>query len=144
MNYSYIGRIDYNMNVEQMSDKKKIELEFLLNTSPKILYNMISTPSGLAEWFADDVNVRGEDYTFIWDGSEETARLLGRVKDQSIRFQWNYDDEEDYYFEFRIKIDSITQEVALIVTDFVEDDDGGSTSGLWGSQVEDLRRMLGA
>jgi uncharacterized protein YndB with AHSA1/START domain len=127
-----------------MADKKKIELEILLNTSPKILYNMISTPSGLSEWFADNVNVRDKNFTFIWDGSEETANLMAKGKDQFVRFQWEYDEDTDYYFELKIKVDSLTQEVALIITDFADPGDEDSTRGLWESQVEDLRRLLGA
>lgn len=127
-----------------MSEKKKIELEFLLNASPKSLYSMISTPSGLSEWFADDVNVRDKHFTFIWDGSEEVAELLSKTKDQAVKFQWDYDEGEPYFFEFRIKVDPITREVALIVTDFIEDDDEDSTRNLWESQVDDLRRILGA
>lgn len=128
-----------------MADRQKVELEYLLKTSPKILYNMISTPSGLSEWFADNVNVRDNTMTFFWEGSEEKAKILAKVKDQFIRFQWVYDEGEDVYFELRIKIDAITREVALIVTDFPEEgDDEESVSGLWESQVDDLRRVLGA
>lgn len=127
-----------------MSDRKKIEIEYLLKTSPKILYNMISTPSGLSDWFADNVNVRDGIYTFFWDGSEESAKLIQKVKDQAIRFQWEDDEGEDVYFEFRIKIDSITREVALIVTDFPEKGDEESNRNLWESQLEDLKRVLGA
>lgn len=128
-----------------MSERQKVELEYLLKTSPKILYNMISTPSGLSEWFADNVNIRDNVMTFFWDGSEEKAKVLSKVKDQYIRFRWEYDEGEDVFFELRIKIDPITREVALIVTDFPEDgDDEESVSGLWESQVDDLRRVLGA
>lgn len=128
-----------------MSERQKVELEYLLKTSPKILYNMISTPSGLSEWFADNVNIRDNTMTFFWEGSEEKAKVLAKVKDQFIRFQWDYDEGEDVYFELRIKIDAITREVALIVTDFPEaGDDEESVSGLWESQVDDLRRVLGA
>jgi len=128
-----------------MSERQKVELEYLLKTSPKILYNMISTPSGLSEWFADNVNIRDNTMTFFWEGSEEKAKVLSKVKDQFIRFQWDYDEGEDVYFELRIKIDAITREVALIVTDFPEaGDDEDSVSGLWESQVDDLRRVLGA
>lgn len=127
-----------------MSDRKKIEIEYLLKTSPKILYNMISTPSGLSDWFADNVNVRDNIYTFFWDGSEESAKLIQKVKDQAIRFQWEDDEGEDVYFEFRIKIDPITREVALIVTDFPEKGDEESNRNLWESQLEDLKRVLGA
>jgi uncharacterized protein YndB with AHSA1/START domain len=128
-----------------MSERQKVELEYLLKTSPKILYTMISTPSGLSEWFADNVNVRDNTMTFFWEGSEETAKVLSKVKDQFIRFQWDYDEGQDVYFELRITIDAITREVALIVTDFPEaGDDEDSVSGLWESQVDDLRRVLGA
>ena len=128
-----------------MSERQKVELEYLLKASPKILYNMISTPSGLSEWFADNVNIRDNTMTFFWEGSEEKAKILSKVKDQFIRFQWEYDEGEDVYFELRIKIDAITREVALIVTDFPEaGDDEESVSGLWESQVDDLRRVLGA
>lgn len=128
-----------------MSERQKVELEYLLKTSPKILYTMISSPSGLSEWFADNVNIQGNTMTFFWDGSEEKAKVLSKVKDQFIRFQWDYDEGEDVFFELRIKIDPITREVALIVTDFPEEgDDEDSISGLWESQVDDLRRVLGA
>ncbi len=127
-----------------MADRKKIEIEYLLKTSPKILYNMISSPSGLSEWFADDVNIRGEILTFIWDGSEEKARILTKAKDQYVKYQWDYDEGEDMYFEFRIKIDPITREVGLYITDFVDEDDEDSARSLWESQLEDLRRVLGA
>lgn len=127
-----------------MSDKKKVEMEILLNASPKSLYNMISTPGGLSEWFADNVNVRDNMFTFIWDGSEEKAELLQKSKDRSVKFRWDYDEGEEYYFELRIKVDPITREVALIVTDFADEGDEESTASLWESQIEDLRRVLGA
>ena len=56
-------------------DKVRIDLEYIIKTSPTILFNCLSTPSGLSEWFADDVNIKNDRYTFFWDGSEETAIL---------------------------------------------------------------------
>ena len=58
-----------------MSVKIKYELEFPIQSSPQLLYQYISTPSGLSEWFADNVNSRGEFFTFIWNDSEERAKL---------------------------------------------------------------------
>jgi hypothetical protein len=109
-----------------------------------MLYTMVSTPSGLAEWFADDVNVKDNTLTFFWDGSEEKALVLNKVRDSYVRYQWDYDEGTSFYFEFRIKLDQLTQEVALIVTDFVEDDEEESTRNLWENQLDDLRRILGA
>lgn len=61
-----------------MESKIRYELEFPLNSSPQLLYQYISTPSGLSEWFADNVNSRGELFTFIWDDAEEKARLASK------------------------------------------------------------------
>ena len=62
------------MNI--MDEKIKFELEFPIQVSPSLLYQYISTPSGLSEWFADNINSRGEVFTFIWGESEEEAKLL--------------------------------------------------------------------
>ena len=56
-------------------EKIKYELEFPIHASPQLIYQYISTPSGLSEWFADNVNSRGELFKFIWDGTEEQAKL---------------------------------------------------------------------
>ena len=96
-------------------EKIKIELEYIVNTSPTILYNCLSTPSGLSEWFANDVNIKGDMYTFFWERSEESAKLLNIRKGEAVKFQWEDDEDEDYYFEMAIKIDALTKEVALIV-----------------------------
>lgn len=128
-----------------MSDKEKIELEYIIKTSSKILYNMISTPSGLSEWFADDVNIKDDIYTFFWNGSEEAARLINNTKPQYVRFRWLEQEEEgeDTYFELRIKIDPLTKDVALIVTDFAEEDEKEDTAMLWDEQVNALKHVLG-
>lgn len=123
---------------------EKFELEFLIKTSPSVLYNFLSTPSGLSEWFCDDVNIRKEVYTFKWDGSEEQADLIGNKNGVFIKFHWTAHDEKDTYFEFRIRIDSLTKEVALIVTDFAEEDELEETKMLWENQVNELRHALGS
>ena len=67
-----------------MEEKIKFEIEFPIQASPSLLYQYISTPSGLCEWFADNVNSRGEFFTFIWEGSEEKAKLLSKKSDERI------------------------------------------------------------
>lgn len=129
-----------------MSDKVKYEIEFPIKTSTKVLYNMLSTPSGLAEWFADDVNIRGDVYTFMWDGSEESARLLTKKNNEYIKFRWMDDDEDDssYYFEMRIQIDPLTNDVALMVTDHAEEDEVDEARDLWDQQLSELAHVLGS
>lgn len=129
-----------------MSEKKKFELEYLLHTSPKVLENMLFTPSGLSDWFADDVNIEDDIYTFIWDGSEERARLLTKKMGEKIKWQNLNDEEEglDTYFQLHYEIDPMTKAVILKVTDFAEDDEKESTIALWESLVDGLKRFIGA
>jgi uncharacterized protein YndB with AHSA1/START domain len=126
-------------------EKEKFQIEFPINSSKGVLYNCMSTPSGLAEWFCDDVNIKKEVHTFIWDGSEEVARLITKKKDEFIKFKWLESEEEGdaSYFELRIKIDEMTGERAIIVTDFAEEDEVEDAKELWIAQLESLRRVLG-
>jgi len=99
-----------------MSDKVKFEIEFVIQSSPQMLYQYISTPSGLSEWFADNVNSRGELFTFIWDGAEETAKLLKKKSDDFVKFTWEENDD-DSFFEMKIIVDEITKDVSLFISD---------------------------
>lgn len=127
-------------------DKEKFELEYLLKTSTKVLENMLSTPSGLSEWFADDVNIKDDIYTFVWDGSEEQARRLTKKMNGKMRFQWLEDEEEgrECYFELSYEVDPMTKAVILRITDFAEEDEVEEASQLWEQQINDLKRTLGA
>ncbi|MAT89344.1 MAG: hypothetical protein CMC35_01525 [Flavobacteriaceae bacterium] len=127
-----------------MDDKIKYEMEFPIQVSPSLLYQYISTPSGMSEWYADNVNSRGEYFTFIWEGSEERARLLGKKSGERIRFRWEDDEETDYYFELRIQVDEITKDVSLMVTDFAEEDEVEEGKMLWDNMISDLKQILGS
>ena len=122
--------------------KNKFELEYSINSSPKILFTRLSTPGGLSEWFADDINIQGNIYTFIWEGTEQQAELLNKKDNQLVRFKW-LDEDEDNYFEFKIRKDELTGEVALVITDFSEDDEKEDTIELWDTQIAELKHALG-
>ena len=126
-----------------MNDKIKFELEFVIQSSPQLLYQYISTPSGLSEWFADNVNSRGELFIFIWDGSEEEAKLLKRKSDEFVKFAWEANDD-DSYFEMKIIVDEITKDVSLFITDFAEEDEVDEAKMLWENQIADLKQVLGS
>jgi len=125
-----------------MAEKIKIQLEYVINCSPKVLYNRLSSASGLSEWFAEDVRVRGKKFTFIWEGSEQTAELSLQKENRLVRFNWL--EEEDTYFEFRISQDELTNDVSLIIIDFAEEDEQEEAAELWNSQVNDLKHVLGS
>ena len=129
-----------------MENKIRYELEFPLNSSPQLLYQYISTPSGLQEWFADNVNSRGEFFTFIWDDTEENARLASKKTGEKVKFKWVDDSKSDteYYFELRILEDEITKDVSLMVVDFALEEDLEQAKLLWENQVSDLKHVIGS
>ena len=127
-----------------MNTKVKYELEFPIQASPQLLYNYISTPSGLSEWFADNVNSRGELFTFIWDDSEEKAKLITKKSSERIKFKWLDSEDDGSFFELRIQVDSITKDVSIIVTDFSDDDEVEESKMLWENQIASLKQVLGS
>ena len=124
--------------------REKFQSEFVINASPSLLYNYISNPSGLSEWFADNVNSRGEKYTFIWDGDEQSAFLIKSKQDTYVRFQWEDDEDTKYFFELNIVEDDLTGDVSLMITDLADSDEIEEAKLLRESQIEDLKKILGS
>ena len=129
-----------------MSEKVRFEIEFPINSSPQLLYQYISTPSGLQEWFAKTVNSRGEFFTFEWDDIEENARLASKKSGEKVKFKWIDENKNDteYYFELRILEDEITKDVSLMVVDFALNDEIEESKLLWENQVSDLKHVIGS
>ena len=126
-----------------MSDKISYSIEYDFHASKQMLFQYLSTPSGLGEWFADNVNSRGESFTFIWDDTEEQAKLLSKKRDQFIKYKWLEDEDTESYFEFKIEIDAITKDVALLITDFADEDEVEESKLLWESQIDQLHGLIG-
>lgn len=126
-----------------MREKIKYELEFAIHVSPQMLYQYISSPSGLSEWYADDVILTGEIYTFVWKDTEEGAKLLRKKMDESVKFRW-LSSGDDTYFEMKILVDEITDDVSLVVIDFAEEDDLEESKMFWENQVAELKHALGS
>ena len=125
--------------------KTKYELEYMLNTSPSILFSRLSTPEGLSEWFADDVNLNKGKFTFLWEGAEQEASVIQKKANKFIRFQWEEEDEveDEAYFEFRIHTDELTGDVALLITDFAEEGEKDDAIDLWDTQIAELKHAIG-
>jgi len=126
-----------------MSEKKKFNIEYEIKSSPRILYTFLNEPNGLTQWFADDVSVKDQIYTFTWDGEQQKAKLISMKDNKLVRFRW-MDDEPQYYFEMEIIQDELTNDVALSITDFASDDTVADRKLIWNNQVEYLVSVLGA
>jgi len=128
----------------KVEPKGKYQMEFIIRCPVTLLYDFLTTPSGLQEWFADDVNLKDDEYTFNWDGQMQKAQLLNAKIDNYLRFRW-VDKPEGTYVEFRITQDELTGEVSLTVTDFGENEDDIITNKrLWDSQIQRLIKVMGA
>ena len=129
-----------------MTTKISFSIEYDFQSSPQLLFQYLSTPSGLSEWFADNVNSRGEDYTFIWDDTEEYAKLIQKKNNEKVRFRWMNDeeDQDDCYFELKIVVDEITKDVSLYVSDFADEDELEEAKMLWNNLVSSLKQVLGS
>lgn len=126
-----------------MSEKKKFNIEYEIKSSPRILYSFLSEPNGLTQWFADDVSVRDQVYTFTWDDEQQKAKMLASKENKMVRFKW-LDDEPQCYFEMEIMQDELTNDVALSITDFAVEDAVSERKLIWDNQVEYLISVLGA
>jgi uncharacterized protein YndB with AHSA1/START domain len=124
--------------------KSKYELEYNFNCSPKVLFSRLSTPEGLSEWFADEVNAKGDLFSFSWNRSVLKARLSALKENKLVRFEWIVNGNKDSdYFEFRINREELTGDIALIITDFAEAEEKEDSMDLWDSQIQDLKRLPG-
>lgn len=125
-----------------MHQKKPFELEFVFRASPNILFNFLTTPSGLSQWFAESVDTDGDMYIFTWSSSEERAECLEKNEPDLVRFRWE-DSDEDEYFEFKIERSEVTGDTILFVTDFAADFELDDQKLLWESQISDLSKRIG-
>lgn len=125
--------------------KKKImyTLEFPIRCSPSILYEFLSTPVGLQEWFADKVDQRDQTFYFSWNDTTDVADLVEKVENEYVAYRWEYYNDDEF-FEFRIEQSPVTNETILKITDFAEKTDLKDQERLWHTQVSDLKHRIGS
>ena len=124
--------------------RHKIELEYVLNCSPKAVFSRLSTPEGLNEWFADKVEVEKNLFTFTWDKTESKAKLSTIKENRIVRFEWlEVENTDTNYFEFQLSVHELTSDLALIITDFADPEEQEDTISLWDTQIAKLKRVLG-
>lgn len=125
--------------------KQKVQYEYPMHCLSEILYEYLATAEGLSEWFADNVEEKGDDFYFSWGSDSEEKATLIRYKPESfVRFRWEEDEGTKNYFEMAIVIDEITEDLALMITDFAEEGDEEENRLYWENLVENLKIKLGA
>jgi uncharacterized protein YndB with AHSA1/START domain len=127
---------------KKMSKKIQYSVEYPVRCSPAILYEFLSTSSGLQEWFAEKVEDSDGVFSFSWSGASEEAEVLEKEENKSIKFHW-VDSPSDEYFEFSIEKSDVTNLTILVINDFAEKKDIKDQSQLWETQVKELFHRLG-
>ena len=127
-----------------MTKKVKFTLEYPVRCSPTILYQFLSTPSGLQEWFADKVDEWEGVYSFTWNNeTPDKAEFIDSVDDKFVRYRWLHYDKNEY-FEFKIDRTEISNQTILTITDFAEKAEIKDQSQLWEYQIKELFHRLGS
>jgi len=128
-----------------MADKVKIQMEYPMHCTPKVLFMRLSTPAGLEEWFADRVNLVEQNvYSFSWGDAPQNAKIVATKDLKFIRFKWLDDEDSHAFFEFKITIDELTSDLSLVIIDFVYSDEQTDSIKLWDKQIHELKHVLGS
>ena len=124
--------------------KQQFTLEFLLpDSSVSALWDMVSTPEGLAKWFADKVEYTESDtMLFEWGVQRQKADIVNIKQQEHIRFHWEGMANREF-FEFNISKNELTGTLSFTITDFSLPQDLDDDKQLWYSNVSNLRRVLG-
>jgi uncharacterized protein YndB with AHSA1/START domain len=122
--------------------RKKLHLEYIVQSPPSILYEFLTSQNGLSRWFCDNVDIDGDNYKFIWDGYDEEATLVDTIEETYVRYHFT-DSKEGEYLEFKLKKGNITNDTILTITDFCEDNELKSQKSLWDTKIKELRHSIG-
>jgi uncharacterized protein YndB with AHSA1/START domain len=123
--------------------KQVFTLEYPVRCSPNILFEFLSTPAGLQEWFAEKVDERDGVFSFTWNGSTDKAEMLEMEENKFIRFHWTHAPKNEY-FEFSIEKSEVSNQTILVIKDFSEKKDIPDQKRLWDFQVNDLFYRIGS
>lgn len=133
--------------------RQKFVAEFEINASRKMLFPYLSTPSGLAQWFADDVNIDEDKvYHIIWDDENHKARMVSQRSNNHVKFEFIEDDDDEAYddeeepasVELRLEKNEMTQTTFLRIIDTSEAaEDEEEFMDMWESMVNTLKETVG-
>jgi uncharacterized protein YndB with AHSA1/START domain len=125
-----------------MDKLEQFSMEFHIETTPKLLFTLISTAEGLSRWFANTLQ-KGEDtYVFQWPGNDQSTKLV-QVKDSEyVVFKWLADYHKGLDLEMRIESDPNSSGVTLVITDFAEQGDVDFSKRWWETQVGKLQKFF--
>lgn len=128
----------------EMSKKQLFTVEFKVRCSPSILFEFLSTTTGLQEWFADKIDEWEGVLSFSWNGgTPDKAVVVEQEENKFIRYRWLHGEKTEY-FEFRVMKTEISNQTILVISDFAEKNDIKDQTQLWEYQMKELFHRLGS
>ncbi len=127
------------------------EREYEINASRSILFPYLNTAAGLAQWFADDVNIDyDKNFLFSWDGEVQSATRAVSRRDHFVRFEYlpkngeaPAGEDEVEYIEFYIEKNEFTDTTFLRVKDCSGQMDEEELDDIWESMIDGLKELIG-
>jgi len=124
-----------------MAKRKQVRFEYIIRSTPTILFEFLSEPAELGQWFADKVMEDKGLFTFEWDSYPEVAELIEWTENEKVKFLWL--DRNNEFMEFQIQITDITHETVLIITDYCDEKGEKDLKLLWDQQIKTLVSRIG-
>ena len=127
--------------------KFKFTTEFEFQASPRILFEYISTPVGLSQWFCDKASEgAGQQWNLIWDEASHPAHLTHNKPPKMVRFQFDSSDLEEQldpaYLQFEIEKSELTRAAFLKVTDYSAMQNRQELQELWENLIGNLKTVI--
>jgi len=128
--------------------KRRFEMEYPINASPKLLFPYLASASGLSQWFCDDVRLDPDHrFNMVWDKQNHYAEVALQRPGRSIRYVFLDEKKQPLldanYLDFSLEYSKITDSVFLRVTDYSDHDSEQEQLELWDSLMEKLREQVG-
>ncbi|MFC3414541.1 START-like domain-containing protein [Algoriphagus hitonicola] len=128
--------------------KNKFVADYQINASKKIVFQYLSTASGLEEWFADEVRINEDKvYIFNFDGEDHPARLASQRINSHVKFEFfdptNADEKDHAFIEFKLEENELTQTLFLKVIDYSDGYDDDELTAIWEGLVGKLKEIIG-
>ena len=124
--------------------RKQFTLEYIIRSSQAILFDFVSNPTNLAQWFSDTCDANENFIAFGWGGSIEKAEIVEYIQEDFVKYRWLDSKFKDEFFSFRIYKSEIANDTIFEITDFADAKEVKDQTMLWDSQVDELKHQLGA
>jgi uncharacterized protein YndB with AHSA1/START domain len=127
--------------------KTKFIGEYELKASVKLIFNYLTVPSSLEDWFADKVKfIDNQTLDMYWDEVWHKTHIQNkRCTNNTCHVKYIFVDQgtDPNTLEFKVEHNEVTRTAFLRVFDYSEMEDEDAQM-LWNSLIEQLKQRISA